>query len=89
MCIFLTSIIFFNCCTASPVPQVVRVTVKSQDSIILGYTQVTYDLTKLQQVVYSASPMRLFFEDLMSGNPSGNSGGETESFKTLGKFIFS
>ena len=68
----------------------VGVTVKSQDGIILGYTQVTYDLTKLQQVVYSASPMRMVFEDLMSGNPSsnpsGNTGGETE---TLGKFIFS
>ena len=70
----------------------VRVTIKSQDGIILGYTQVTYGLTKLQQVVYFARPMRELFEDLMSGspsgNPSGNSGGETESLRTLGKCFF-
>ena len=65
----------------------VEVILKSQDNIILGRTQVTYG-TELQQVVSYTSPMRKLFEDLMTGKPSGNSGGETESLISLGKFIF-
>ena len=70
----------------------ITVRLTSQDGSILGYTRVTYVLTKEQQVVSFPSYMREFFEDLESGNPcgnpSGNSGGETESLRTLGKFIF-
>lgn len=88
--------LFFNRCAASPTPQVVSVTLKSQDGIILGGTQVTYE-TNLQQVVSCPSALKKFCEDYVngnpssnpSGNPSGNSGGETESFRTLGKLIFS
>ena len=69
----------------------VEVTLKSQDGIVLGRTQVTYG-TNLQQVVSFPSALKEFFEDCMSsnpsGNPSGNSGGETESYRTLGKLIF-
>lgn len=80
--------LFFNCCAASPVPAVVNVTLKSQDGIILGKTQVTYG-ANLQQVVSCPSVLKKFCEDYMSGNqsgnPSGTSGGETENSRTLGK----
>jgi len=70
---------------------VVVVTLKSQDGITLGKTQVTYG-ANLQQVVSSPSVLRKFCEDYISGNPSGNpsgnNGGETESSRTLGKLIF-
>lgn len=87
---------FFNCCVASQVPKVVSVTLKSQDGIILGRTQVTYG-ANLQQVVSCPSVLKKFCEDYnnmygrLSGNPSGNpgtSGGETENSGTLGKLIF-
>ena len=69
----------------------VSVLLLSQDVITLGYTQVTYG-TNLQQVVSNQSDWKKLFEDLRSGdpsgNPSGNSGSETESLRTLGKFIF-
>ena len=89
---FSRPLFFFTSCAASQIPQVVRVTLTSQDDIILGYTQITYVLTKEQQVVSDLRTMREFFEDSMSGNPSGNpsgnSEGETESFRTFGKFVF-
>lgn len=83
---------FFNCCAASPIPQVVSVTLKSQDGIILGRTRVTYG-TNLQQVVSCPGDFKKLCEYYYmsgnpSGNPSGNSGGETESSRTLGKLSF-
>jgi len=75
---------------ASPRPAVVTVTLKRQDGITLGEAQVTY-VANLQQVVSSPSFLRKFCEDYNSGNSSGNffenSGGETESSRTVGKLI--
>lgn len=74
---------FFNCCAASPQPQVVRVTLKSQDGIILGQTQVIYEMSR-KELVSSPNAMKKFVEEFMSGDPSGtgnlfgNSGGETK-----------
>lgn len=81
----------FCCCVASPVPAVVNVTLRQQDGIILGKTQVTYGL-HLQQVVSCPTALKKFCEDYMSGNPSGNisenSERETENSRTLGKLMF-
>ena len=70
----------------------VSVTLKSQDGIILGQTQVTYG-TNLQKVVSCTGDFKKFCEYYYmsgnpSGNPSGNNGAETESSRTLGKLIF-
>ena len=70
----------------------VSVTLKSQDRIILGQTRVTYG-TNLQQVVSCPGDFKklceyYYMSENPSGNPSGNSGAETESSRTLGKLIF-
>ena len=69
----------------------VNVTLKSQDGIILGKTQVTYRVDP-QQVVSCPSGLKKFCENYVSGNPSGNisenSEGETENSRTLGKLMF-
>ncbi|XP_020628243.1 uncharacterized protein LOC110065444 [Orbicella faveolata] len=72
---------------ASSVPAVVNVTLKSQEGIILGKTEVTYG-ANLLQVVSSPRFLKKFCEDYMNGNHtgniSGNSGDETEISRTLG-----
>ena len=85
----------FYCCVASPVPGVVNVTLKSQDGIILGKTQVTYMVhlhVDLQQVVSCSNDLKGFCQSFvsgnLSGNISGNSEGETETSRTLGKLMF-
>jgi len=69
---------------------VVNVTLKSQEGIILGKTEVTYG-ANLLQVVSSPRFLKKFCEDYMNGNHtgniSGNSGDETEISRTLGKLI--
>ena len=69
----------------------VNVTLKSQDGLILGKTQVTYRVD-LQQVVSCPSGLKKFCEDYVRGNPSGNISekgeGETENSRTLGKLMF-